>query len=72
MLCDQGYTAIFDEEGVYIVKEGHIIMHGFRHPITKLYIVNMKRNNNPPKLDIKKLTNLKAISEFANNAYEIK
>ena len=72
MLCDHGYTAIFDNEGVYIVNKGKIVMHGFRHPVTKLYIVNMKEDNNPPELDIKKMTNLKAISKFANNAYEIK
>ena len=61
MLCDHGFTVIFDKDGVYIVKEGRIIMHGFRHPITKLYIVNMKKDTNPPKLDIIKMINLKAI-----------
>ena len=42
-ICDHGFTVIFDEDGVYIVKEGGIIMHIFRHPVTKLYIVNMKK-----------------------------
>ena len=72
MLCDHGYTAIFDEDGVYIVKHGRIIMHRFRHPVAKLYIVNMKKDNNPPKLDITQMKNLKVISEFSNNAYAIK
>ena len=71
MLCDQGYTAIFDQERVYIVKEGEVIIHGFRHPVTKLYIVNMKEDKNPPELNIRTMTDLKAINEFGNNAYEI-
>ena len=71
MLCDQGYIAIFDHEGVYIVKDGEVVIHGFRHPVTKLYIVKMKEDKNPPILDISTMTNLKAITEFGNNAYEI-
>ena len=72
MLCYHGFTAIFDKDGVYIVKDGEVVIHGFQHPITKLYIVNMKTDTNPPKLDIKKMSSLNAISNFSNNACEIK
>ena len=43
MLCDHEYTAIFDEDGVYIVKHGHITMHGFRYPVTIIHCEHEKR-----------------------------
>ena len=48
-----------------------MIIHGFRHPVTKSYIVNVKENRNRPPLNIKHMTNLKAI-KFGDNVIALK
>ena len=74
MLCDQYYIAIFDAEMVYIVQNGIVIMHGYGYPVTKLYMVhlNQRQTDPQPKLNIEHMTNLEAVSEVTNNAYEIR
>ena len=74
MLCEQGYMAIFDAEMVYIVKHRIVIMHSYRHPVTKLYIVNLNQSQTDSQLelDIEHMTSLGAVGEVANNAYEIR
>ena len=74
MLCDEGYTAIFDEEKVYIIKDSIVILHGNRDPRTNLYMVNISMNEltAQPNLNIKHKQNLGRIKKISNNAYEVK
>ena len=34
MLCDEGYMEIFDKQRVYIIKNGSVLLHGRRDPLT--------------------------------------
>ena len=65
--------AIFDENNVYIVKSGEVILHGHKDPITRLYMVNITNNTTTikPKLNIKHLENLGGVHNHTNNAYDI-
>ena len=49
MVYDQGFMAIFDDEQVYIIKEGEVILHGNRDPDTNLYLVNITLDENNDK-----------------------
>ena len=74
MLCNQDYMAIFDDEKVYIIKEGEVIICGDRDKSTNLYMVNISLNIKyiEPKLNIKHMENLGATGHSTNNAYERK
>ena len=74
MLCEEGYMAIFDENNVYIVKDSEVMLHGYKDPVTRLYMVNITERTDTirPKLNIKHLKNLGGVQNFSNNAYDIK
>ena len=55
ILCDEGYMTIFDEDNVYIIKDGIVLLHGNRDARTSPYMVNISINEVAvqPKLSIK-------------------
>ena len=65
--------AIFDDQHVYIIKDGEVLLHGNRDPETNLYMVNITSDDEVKlRLNIKHMENLGTIRNFSNNAYEIK
>ena len=73
MLCKQGLMAIFDDEKVYITKDGGVILHGEINIHTGLYMIDIEGKMTPhPKLNVNHLHNIGAVKRFAYNAYEIK
>ena len=43
MLYEEGCMSIFDDEKVYIVKDGTVLLHGFKDKYTRLYMVNITK-----------------------------
>ena len=66
--------AIFDDEKVYIVKDGTVLLHGYKYEHARLYMVNITGTENvvQPKLNIIHMQKIGGIHNFSNNAYKIK
>ena len=69
-LCDSGYMALFDDTGVYIVKNVKVNLHGLCKKDTVLYMINFNDQSTTRALTLPHKINIKAsIFQKANNVY---
>ena len=65
---------ISDDEKVYAIKDGTVLLHGNGEKHAKLYLVNIIETKNimQPKLCSKHMLNLCGINRLSNNGHETK
>ena len=51
-LCDSRYMSLFDDTGVYIIKDARVTMYGQRNEDTRLYIINLSDQVSPTDLTL--------------------
>ena len=52
--------ALFDDAGVYIVKDAKVTLHGLRNKDTGLYMINLCDQSTPPDLTLTYKDNIRA------------
>ena len=65
--------ALFDDAGVYIVKDAKVTLHGLRNKDTGLYMINLRDQSTPPDLTLTHKDNVRAaMFQSANNVYRLR
>ena len=72
-LCDHGYIAVFDQNEIYILKDGNIAWSGGRYHKTSLYMIELANKKKHSQIPASINETLQAIpTSICNNKYEIR
>ena len=70
-LCVHGMTVMFNKAGVYVFKDGDMILEGRRDPLRNLYLLPVSAGNVAPISRVSRATE-NLTHEMAANAYELR